>query len=381
MKIILAPDKFKGNMTSPEVCDILQGAFLSVMPSAQIISLPMADGGEGTVDAVVAANRGEIRRVEVTGPLGEKVSAALGLYDDRRSAVLEMSSASGLALLDPSRLDPLSANTYGTGELIRAALDCGVRELTIGIGGSATVDGGAGMAQALGYRLLDKNGRDLPPGAKHLKDLASIDASGADRRLFETDIHVACDVTNPLLGPNGAAAVYGPQKGAKTPEMVEELEKSLTVLADLWLLNSWLESVDRPGDGAAGGLGAGLRAFCKATPTSGARLVMKMLRLEKHLEGASLLVTGEGCTDSQTESGKLCAEVAAVCKQHSVPVLLLSGALKGNPDGFNRTFDFAFSTSTGAHASIAEAIRAGKTDLRFTAVNLAKLIAHGGFAS
>lgn len=381
MKIILAPDKFKGNMTSPEVCDILQGAFLSVMPSAQIISLPMADGGEGTVDAVVAANRGEIRRVEVTGPLGEKVSAALGLYDDRRSAVLEMSSASGLALLDPSRLDPLSANTYGTGELIRAALDCGVRELTIGIGGSATVDGGAGMAQALGYRLLDKNGRDLPPGAKHLKDLASIDASGADRRLFETDIRVACDVTNPLLGPNGAAAVYGPQKGAKTPEMVEELEKSLTVLADLWLLNSWLESVDRPGDGAAGGLGAGLRAFCKATPTSGARLVMKMLRLEKHLEGASLLVTGEGCTDSQTESGKLCAEVAAVCKQHSVPVLLLSGALKGNPDGFNRTFDFAFSTSTGAHASIAEAIRAGKTDLRFTAVNLAKLIAHGGFAS
>ncbi len=381
MKIILAPDKFKGNMTSPEVCDILQDAFLSVMPSAQIISLPMADGGEGTVDAVVDANRGEIRRVEVTGPLGEKVSAALGLYDDRRSAVLEMSSASGLALLDPSRLDPLSANTYGTGELIRAALDCGVRELTIGIGGSATVDGGAGMAQALGYRLLDKNGRDLPPGAKHLKDLASIDASGADRRLFETDIRVACDVTNPLLGPNGAAAVYGPQKGAKTPEMVEELEKSLTVLADLWLLNSWLESVDRPGDGAAGGLGAGLRAFCKATPTSGARLVMKMLRLEKHLEGASLLVTGEGCTDSQTESGKLCAEVAAVCKQHSVPVLLLSGALKGDPDGFNRTFDFAFSTSTGAHASIAEAIRAGKTDLRFTAVNLAKLIAHGGFAS
>lgn len=381
MKIILAPDKFKGNMTSPEVCDILQDAFLSVMPSAQMISLPMADGGEGTVDAVVAAHRGEIRRVEVTGPLGNKVSAAFGLYDNRRSAVLEMSSASGLALLDPSRLDPLSATTYGTGELIRAALDCGIRELTIGIGGSATVDGGAGMAQALGYRLLDKNGRDLPPGAGHLKNLASIDASEADRRLFETDIRVACDVTNPLLGPNGAAAVYGPQKGAKTPEMVEELEKGLTALADLWLLNSWLESVDRPGDGAAGGLGAGLRAFCKATPTSGARLVMNMLHLEKHLEGAALLITGEGCTDSQTESGKLCAEVASVCKQHGVPVLLLSGALKGDPDGFNRTFDFAFSTSTGAHASIAEAIRAGKTDLRFTAVNLAKLIAHGGLAT
>ncbi len=381
MKIILAPDKFKGNMTSPEVCALLQDAFLSVMPSAQMISLPMADGGEGTVEAVVTAHRGEFRFVEVSGPLGDKVKAGFGLYHQARSAVLEMSSASGLALLDPARLDPLAATTYGTGELIRAALDCGIHELTIGIGGSATVDGGAGMAQALGYRLLDKDGQELPHGAKYLKDLSKIDASGADRRLFETRIRVACDVTNPLLGPDGAAAVYGPQKGAKTREMIDELEKGLTNLADLWLLNSFLESVDRPGDGAAGGLGAGLRAFCKATPTSGARLVMSMLELEKHLAGANLLITGEGCTDSQTESGKLCAEIAAVCKQHKVPVLLLSGALKGDPDGFNRTFDFAFSTSTGAHASLADAVRAGKTDLRFTAMNLAKLIARGGLAS
>ncbi|OQA88262.1 MAG: Glycerate kinase [Lentisphaerae bacterium ADurb.Bin242] len=381
MKIILAPDKFKGNMTSPEVCALLQDAFLSVMPSAQMISLPMADGGEGTVEAVVTAHRGELRFVEVSGPLGDKVKAGFGLYHQGRSAVLEMSSASGLALLDPARLDPLAATTYGTGELIRAALDCGIHELTIGIGGSATVDGGAGMAQALGYRLLDKDGQELPRGAKYLKDLSKIDASGADRRLFETRIRVACDVTNPLLGPDGAAAVYGPQKGARTREMIDELEKGLTNLADLWLLNSFLESVDRPGDGAAGGLGAGLRAFCKATPTSGARLVMSMLELEKHLAGANLLITGEGCTDSQTESGKLCAEIAAVCKQHKVPVLLLSGALKGDPDDFNRTFDFAFSTSTGAHASLADAVRAGKTDLRFTAVNLAKLIARGGLAS
>ena len=381
MKIILAPDKFKGNMTSPEVCAIVGEAFLSVMPDAQILPLPMADGGEGTVDAVVAANHGELRFVEVTGPLGARVKACFGLYNQNRSAVLEMSSASGLALLDPSQLDPLSATTYGTGELIRAALDCGVHELTIGIGGSATVDGGAGMAQALGYRLLDKAGRELPSGAKYLLQLEKIDSSNVDRRLFETRIQVACDVTNPLLGPNGAAAVYGPQKGARTPEMIDELEKGLTNLADRWLLNSFLESVDRPGDGAAGGLGAGLRAFCKATPTSGARLVMSMLELEKHLPGTNLLITGEGCTDSQTESGKLCAEIATVCRKYKVPVLLLSGALKGEPDGFNRTFDFAFSTSTGAHASIADAIRAGKTDLRFTAVNLAKLIAGGGFTA
>jgi glycerate kinase len=314
MKVILAPDKFKGNMTSPEVCSVIRDAFLSVMPDAQMISLPMADGGEGTVEAVVTANHGEIRSVEVSGPLGAKVNASFGLYNRNRSAVLEMSSASGLALLDPSQLDPLSATTYGTGELIRAALDCGIRELTIGIGGSATVDGGAGMAQALGYRLLDQDGKELPHGAKYLAKLAKIDASRVDKRLFETRIQVACDVTNPLLGPNGAAAVYGPQKGAKTPEMVAELEKALTNLADVWLLNSFLESVDQPGDGAAGGLGAGLRAFCKATPTSGAKLVISMLELEKHLPGTNLLITGEGCTDSQTESGKLCAEIAVVAK-------------------------------------------------------------------
>ena len=331
VKIVLAPDKFKGNMTSPEVCSIIREAFLSVMPEAEILALPMADGGEGTVDAVIAADGGEIRQVEVTGPLGGKVMARFGLCNHGKSGVLEMSSASGLALVPPEKLNPLRATTYGTGELIRAVLDCGVEELTIGIGGSATVDGGAGMAQALGYHLLDAEGEELESGAEFLANLAQIDASEADQRLFSTKIRVACDVTNPLLGPDGAATVYGPQKGA-TPEMVIALEQGLAVLANAWLERSMLESVEKPGDGAAGGLG---------------------------------------------ESGKLCAEVAAAAKECSVPVLLLSGALKGDLSRFHQIFDCAFSTSSGAHASIAEAVRAGRSDLYFTALNIAKLINSG----
>ena len=376
VKIVLAPDKFKGNMTSPEVCSIIREAFLSVMPEAEILALPMADGGEGTVDAIIAADGGEIRQVEVTGPLGGKVMARFGLCNHGKSGVLEMSSASGLALVPPEKLNPLRATTYGTGELIRAVLDCGVEELTIGIGGSATVDGGAGMAQALGYHLLDAEGEELESGAEFLANLAQIDASEADQRLFSTKIRVACDVTNPLLGPDGAATVYGPQKGA-TPEMVIALEQGLAVLANAWLERSMLESVEKPGDGAAGGLGAGLRAFCRAVPLSGAKLIIDMLELRKHLQNADLLITGEGCTDSQTESGKLCAEVAAAAKECSVPVLLLSGALKGDLSRVHQIFDCAFSTSSGAHASIAEAVRAGRSDLYFTALNIAKLINSG----
>ena len=366
-------------MTSPEVCAILREEIQKEMPEAEVIALPMADGGEGTVDAVIAASGGEIREVEVTGPLGDRVTACFGLYNSGRSAVLEMSSASGLALVPADRLNPLLATTYGTGELILAALNCGIQDLTIGIGGSATVDGGAGMAQALGYRLLDADGKELPAGAASLERLAEIDVSKADPRIFSTKIRIACDVTNPLLGENGSAAVYGPQKGA-TPEMVVLLERCLANLASVWMRNGMLDRVDQPGDGAAGGLGAGLRAFCHAHPVSGAKLIMELLELRKHLPGAALLITGEGCTDSQTESGKLCAEVAAAAKEFSVPVLLLSGALKGNLDGFHRMFDFAFSTSSGAHASIAEAVRAGRSDLRFTARNLVKLMKKGCFA-
>ena len=376
MKIIIAPDKYKGNMTSPELCEIIRNEFLAEMPDAEICCIPLADGGDGTTEALTAAHRGELRRVRVSDPLGRSAEAVLGVFDNGQSAVLEMASASGLALLGTEELNPLRADTFGTGELIRAALDGGADKLTIGIGGSATVDGGTGMARALGYRFLDAAGKELPPGPENLIRLDSITVSEVDSRLFHTKIRVACDVTNPLLGPQGAVAVYGPQKGV-TPESAPKLEAALSRLAEVWQKQGMIDSVEKPGDGAAGGLGAGLRAFCKAELTSGARLIMQVAGLEKQLDGADLLITGEGCTDSQTDAGKLCGEVAAAAHRHGVPVLLLSGALKGDPARFNQTFDYAFSTSTGAHANLAEAIRAGKRDLIFTARNLARLFKRG----
>ena len=376
MKIVIAPDKYKGNMTSPELCGIIRAEFEAELPGAEIVCIPLADGGDGTAEALTAAHHGEMRTVRVTGPLGKPAQAQLGLFDGGRSAVLEMASASGLALLDPAELDPLSADTFGTGELMLAALDAGANSLTIGIGGSATTDGGTGMARALGYRFLDASGAELPPGPQYLTRLCSIDASKADPRLFRAKIQVACDVTNPLLGPNGTVAVYGPQKGV-TPATAPILEQALTRLAEVWKKQGMLGSAENPGDGAAGGLGAGLRAFCKAELTSGAQLVIRTAELEKHLDGADLLITGEGCTDSQTDSGKLCGAVAETAHRHGVPVLLLSGALKGCQEDFARTFDYAFSTSTGAHKNLDEAIRAGRSDLAFTARNLARLFKRG----
>ena len=375
MKIILAPDKFKGCMKSPQICEILRRAFKEVFPSAEIVSLPMADGGEGTVEALLAASGGELRSVKVAGPMGKPVDAQFGLYNNGRSAVMEMSSASGLELLTRRDLNPLKASTRGTGELIKAILDCGVGDITIGIGGSATVDGGAGMAQALGYRLLDAEGNDLDSGAAALSKLARIDSTGVDKRIFNTKIKVACDVRNPLLGRNGAARVYGPQKGA-TPEMILSLEEGLSQLSKAWIAAGMLESTENPGDGAAGGLGAGLRAFCKAQMLPGAKLVMDSADFESHLAGASLVVTGEGCTDSQTDEGKLCSEVASASKRAGVPVALLSGSLKGDVLKLNSSFDVALSISTG-HSSLEEAIAAGRHDLYFTAKNLAKIMSLG----
>lgn len=376
MKIVFAPDKYKSCMTAPQVCGALDRAFRSVFPSASLVSLPMADGGDGTVEAILAAAGpdGVRRSVSVTGPLGARTEAVYGLIEGGRTAVLEMASASGIALLSPSELDPRRATTYGTGELIRHALDSGAREILIGIGGSATVDGGAGMAQALGYRLLDAEGRELPPGGAALNRLAAIDPSGADPRLSRTRFRVACDVTSPLLGPAGAARVFGPQKGAD-PACVEELEHALANLSACWKASGLLPD-DRPGDGAAGGLGAGLRAFCRAVPGSGAKLVMETLRFNEHLRGASLVVTGEGRTDSQTGAGKLCGAVAEAAHAAGVPVLLLSGSLDGRAEDFSPVFDYAFSISPG-RTSLEEALKNGPSDLYDFALNLARLIRDG----
>lgn len=330
MKIILSPDKFKGSMTAEQVAQIEKEAILSIIPDAQIICVPLADGGEGTVRALTTANNGSIFKEKVCGPLGQSVDAAIGTAGD--TAFLEMAEASGMTLLTPAERDPMKTSTYGTGEMIRKVLSCGIKNIIIGIGGSATVDGGTGMAEALGYKFYDKNGCLLTGlcGGK-LRQIAQIDCSEVDPLLKNCKIRIASDVTNPLLGENGAVAVFAPQKGA-TPEMMPLLEEGLANLLQI-LLKQALVSETLPGDGAAGGLGLGLRAFCNAVPESGASLAIQATGLEEKLDGADYLITGEGCSDSQTDNGKLCAVVAETCQKHGVPCILLSGKLLG--ENFN----------------------------------------------
>ncbi|MBR4717612.1 MAG: glycerate kinase [Lentisphaeria bacterium] len=374
MKIVFAPDKFKMCMKSSTVCRVLEKAFRTVFPDAELVSVPVSDGGEGMTHALADALHGEIRTVTVTGPDGKPVTAEFALINNGLTAVFEMSSASGLYLVEPLKRDPMTATTYGTGEVIRAILDLGVRDILIGLGGSATVDGGAGMAQALGYGLLDPRGREIPRGGGALHMLNRIAVAGADVRLQDTRITTACDVRNPLSGPFGAAQVFGPQKGA-TPDMVAKLDHNLRHLFDVWNRQSMLLPKEMPGDGAAGGLGAGLRAFCGAQPKSGAELVLDAISFRRRIAGADLVVTGEGRTDSQTAEGKLCSTVAQAAHREGVPVLLLSGSVECLPEELAKTYDFALSTSTGRR-TLEEAMSAGADDLYFTAVNAARLFQH-----
>ena len=375
MKIVFAPDKFKMCMKSATVRRVLQQAFRAVMPDAELVSVPVSDGGEGMTHALAEALHGEIRTVKVTGPDGSPVEAEFALVNNGLTAVFEMASASGLVLVNPLKRDPMTATTYGTGEVIRAILDLGVRDILVGLGGSATVDGGAGMAQALGYRLLDPAGHELHRGGGALHMLSRIGISGADPRLQETRITTACDVRNPLSGPSGAARIYGPQKGA-TPDMVAQLDQNLRHLFTVWERQSMLLPKEMPGDGAAGGLGAGLRAFCGAQPKSGAELILDAIGFRRRIAGADLVVTGEGRTDSQTAEGKLCCAVAEAAHREKVPVMLLSGAVEGSAAELGKTYDFAFSSSTGRR-TLEEAMAAAADDLYFTAVNAAKLFLHG----
>ena len=347
MKILIAPDSFKGTMRSGEVGDIIAAAVRRILPAADIVVIPMADGGEGTTDAVVRATGGEKRALLVRGPLGEPAEACFGLLPGGRTAVMEMASASGLELLRSSRLDPLCATTFGTGELMCAALHSGVAEIIMGIGGSATVDGGAGMAQALGYRLLDAAGQECAPGGGALETIVAIDSTGVDPTMRGCRIRVACDVTNPLLGELGAAAVFGPQKGA-TPALVERLEAGLTNLAEVWIRSGLLTSAMRPGDGAAGGLGAGLRAFCGAEISSGAELVAEIVGFDREILDADILITGEGRTDEQTAHGKLCAVLAGKAKASGVTTILISGAVAGDQRQLLEMFDCVFAAASSA---------------------------------
>ena len=375
MKIVIATDSFKGSMRSDEAGAIIANALGETLKDADILVIPMADGGEGTTDAVVRATGGELRRVEATGPLGGTVAAHYGLLPDGETAVMEMASASGIELVPTDRLDPMKANTFGTGELMRAAIEAGVREIILGIGGSATVDGGTGMAQALGYRLLDAEGNECALGGGALSSIAKIESEAVLPALRECRIRVACDVTNPLLGERGAARVFGPQKGA-TPETVDLLEEGLANLGQLWIRQGMLDGVDSPGDGAAGGLGAGLRAFCKAEMSSGAELVAGITGFDREIRDADVFVTGEGRTDEQTAGGKLCAVLAAKAKAAGASTILISGALHGNLENLSGLFDAAFAAVLDV-ASLNEAIAHGRENLLATARSVGQVLAMG----
>jgi glycerate kinase len=326
MHILIAPQSLKGSLTAAEAGHAIARGVRAIYPQAEIEIVPVADGGEGTVQALVDATGGKIVQHTVTGPLGEPVLAFLGLSGDGHTAAIEMAACAGLPLVPPERRDPRITTTYGVGELILAALDHGCRHFIIGIGGSATNDGGAGMAQALGASLLTGEGTEIARGGAALATLSQISKAPMDPRLQECTLEVACDVNNPLCGPTGASAVYGPQKGA-TPEMVAQLDSALAHYAQIIERDLGLSIRDVPGAGAAGGLGAGLIAFLDATLRPGAQIVLEAVHLEEHIRMADLVITAEGQLDSQTAFGKSVGAVAALAKRYGLPVLALAGSL------------------------------------------------------
>ena len=324
MKIVIAPQGFKGNLTALEVARAIEEGIKRIVPDAETVLKPMADGGEGTVQALVDATGGELIITEVTGPLEERVNAHWGILSDKTTAVIEMASASGLPLVPPEKRNPFITTTYGTGELIRAALDRGCRKLIIGIGGSATNDGGIGMAQALGARLLDADNKELPFGGAALARLERIDISGMDPRLADFEVTLASDVNNPLCGPRGASAIYGPQKGA-SPEMVKQLDAALSHYADVIKKDLDIDLREVPGAGAAGGLGLGLMVFLKAKAVPGIDVVIRATNLVADLKGAEIVFTAEGRIDCQSAMGKVPTGVALAAKEFGATVIALAG--------------------------------------------------------
>jgi glycerate kinase len=334
VRVLIAPDKFKGTLTAAEAARVISAGFRRSLPRADIETVPMADGGEGTLDALVAALGGERHLVRVSGPLGDPVEAEYAVVSspDGPLGVVEMARASGLALVSEPRRDPKRTSTRGTGELILAVARHGVTRILVCIGGSATNDGGAGMAQALGIRLLDERGEDLPPGGATLRSLARIDVTGLDPAVRSIDFVVASDVDNPLVGPSGASAVYGPQKGA-SPEDVAILDGALRHFAAVAYRDLGIDLRNVPGAGAAGGLGAGLIAFLGAKLRPGVQVVMDAVHLRDRLEGADLVVTGEGRFDRQSLHGKAPAGVLRAAEEMGVPAVVLCGECTEAPPG------------------------------------------------
>ena len=347
MKVVIAPQGFKGNLTALQVSQAIDRGIRHVIPDVVTSLVPMADGGEGTAQSLVDALGGDMIAVEVTGPMGERVIAHWGFLSDGATAVVEMAAASGLGLVPPGKRNPLLATTYGTGELIQDALAKGCRKLIIGIGGSATNDGGAGMAQALGVGLLDGKGEPVPFGGAALSELERIEITTIDRRLAGCDIILASDVDSPLCGPRGASCVYGTQKGA-TPEMIERLDAALARYAGIIERDLDIDIMNVPGAGAAGGLGAGLMVFLKARLMPGIDVIIQATGLVEHLKEADLVFTGEGRIDGQTACGKTPVGVARKAKELGLPVIAIAGEIgDGYPAVYEQGIDAVFSIAPG----------------------------------
>ncbi|PRB82761.1 glycerate kinase [Pseudomonas sp. MYb185] len=370
MKLVIAPDSFKESLSAQQVASAIAQGWQTVYPQADIRLCPMADGGEGTVDAVLAATGGERRELTVRGPLGQPVQAHWGWLEDGQ-AVIEMAAASGLHWVEPTLRDARITTSYGTGELILAALDAGARRIILGIGGSATNDGGAGVLEALGVRLLDGHGRPLAAGGAALANLQRLELDGLDPRLAGVEVLVAADVDNPLCGPRGASHVFGPQKGAN-PEQVEELDRALGHFADVMAAALGEDVRELPGVGAAGGLGFAAKAVLGAAFRPGIELVAELSGLAEAVQGADLVITGEGRLDGQSLHGKTPVGVARIAKAAGVPVIALAGSLG---EGYQRLYDAgidaAFSLTPGP-LSLEQACRDAAVELAARAADLAR---------
>ncbi|MDV7023445.1 glycerate kinase [Atlantibacter subterranea] len=373
MKIVIAPDSWKESLTALEVATAIEDGFRQIFPDAEMVKIPMADGGEGTVEAMVAATQGRIVNLRVTGPLGEPVDAFYGLSGDEQQAFIEMAAASGLESVPPARRDPRITTSWGTGELIRHALDAEVRHIIIGLGGSATNDGGAGMVQALGAQLLDQQGEPLGFGGDALSQLARIDISQLDKRLAECRIEAACDVTNPLTGEEGATAIFGPQKGA-TPEMIKQLDNALTHYGQIIERDLDKSVMTLKGGGAAGGMGVALYAFCGADLRQGIEIVTEALALDAAVRDADLVITGEGRIDSQSIHGKVPIGVARVAKRYAIPVIGIAGSLTADVEVvYDHGLDAIFSVIPRI-CTLDEALENAAENLRMNARNIAAVI-------
>lgn len=375
MKFVLAPDSFKESMTAKEVCQAMEKGIKKVMPDAHIVSVPMADGGEGTMDSLVDATKGQKYAVQVTGPLGEPVTAHYGISGDQKTAIIEMAEASGLSYVPKKDRTPETikkTTTFGTGELINAALKHNIARIIICLGGSSTNDGGSGMAQAIGVKFFDKNNHEITKklGGGALKQIARIDTSSINPKIKNTEFFLASDVTNPLTGTNGASYVFGPQKGADQ-KTVKELDENLTHYAKI----IGEKIAQTPGSGAAGGLGAGLLAFTNAKIHPGVKLVASEVHLAEKIKDADYVFTGEGGTDFQTQFGKTPYGVAQIAQKYNIPVISLAGYIG---KGIDQLYDKGFTAIFGILAkaeNIDQALKDGPQNVERTTENIVRLIA------